>query len=442
MANLRWAAAPFRLLWRAVALVVVGSVAFATLFGLPAAGATSSNQSSGLSMGFSLDPRDWAESIVEWFNDKFEESTEAMIKGTVDRLKSVPFPDFQQDWISYLIGNMFTLVFTILTLLIVVMALIGMVFQRWIPQAARAFYVSLALFLFNNIMLIIVTALEMFSASMTKWADLVASSGGDNEDWTEDLLELDGLSDLIGSFFAYLISYLLGWVMKIEAYILVATAYAAMIILPLTFLTLAFSRRARGGKFFRWTIALLLTSVLGKPLMVATLGVGAVTVRELPGDPVIVVVVHLLAIAVPIVLFVLMNMATASVLDGHLTVDIDNEVKIDEMPPPEPEQLQKVLSNDLDASMAVDTEGYGSPSAGLGGKTGKLVDMMLAHGGEDDEASLRRKSKIAQGIVLVAAPEAAPKVIPAIKAATEAQAHRIHEKRVEEMRETEGGGDQ
>lgn len=379
------------------------------------------------------DPRDWARDILEagleWLVEQFGKSAEAVLQDTVDTLKQVKWPGFDEGWYEYLVGNMFGLTFTLLTLTIMLMGFVGMFAQRWIPEAGRAFGVTMLLFAFNQGMYMFIVTLDKLSESLTLWAEDFASGGGDNPDWTKDIVQMDDLTDVFSSVFAYWASFILGWILKIEAYVLVYLPYAGMIVLVFSFVMWAWSRRARGGKLIRWTIALLTTSILGKPLMMATLGLGALVSRNLPADPVWVIIFHVLAAAVPLLVFWLANQAYSSVLDGHLRVEVDNDIDINDMPSPEPESLQAELDDSHDLSVKLDDMPGTGPSSSESG-SGGLAAMLTALGDDKDElmidavASAAKAAAVAEGQVYL---------VPVIDMASD----RAKEKRAESAQDEE-----
>lgn len=306
------------------------------------------------------DPRDWAKDMldagIEWLVDQFGSSTEKILQDTVTKLLEVKWPGFDEAWYEYLVGNTFGLAYTLLTFSVMVMGLLGMMFRKWIPQAGHALGVTLLLFAMNQGMYMLVVTLDKLSESLTKWAYDFASAGEGGEDWTKDASTLEEVTDLFGAVFAYWASFVLSWIMKLEAYALVYFPYVGLMTLVFCFVTWAWTRGARGGKLIRWTVALLTTSVLGKPMMMATLGLGALIARTLPADPIWIILFQVIAVAVPILLFVLANKAYSSILDGHLNVEVSNDVDINDMPSPEPEHLQQLLDDDHDLSVKLDDE--------------------------------------------------------------------------------------
>lgn len=306
------------------------------------------------------DPRDWAKDMldagIEWLVEQFGSSTEKILQDTVTKLLEVKWPGFDEAWYEYLVGNTFGLAYTLLTFSVMVMGLLGMMFRKWIPQAGHALGVTLLLFAMNQGMYMLVVTLDKLSESLTKWAYDFASAGEGGEDWTKDASTLEEVTDLFGAVFAYWASFVLSWIMKLEAYALVYFPYVGLMTLVFCFVTWAWTRGARGGKLIRWTVALLTTSVLGKPMMMATLGLGALIARTLPADPIWIILFQVIAVAVPILLFVLANKAYSSILDGHLNVEVSNDVDINDMPSPEPEHLQQLLDDDHDLSVKLDDE--------------------------------------------------------------------------------------
>lgn len=325
------------------------------------------------------DPRDWAKDMLdaglEWVVDQFGASTEKILQDTVDKLLEVKWPGFDEAWYEYLVGNTFGMAYTLLTFSVMMMGLLGMMFRRWIPQAGHALGVTLLLFAMNQGMYMLVVTLDKLSESLTRWAYDFASAGEGGTDWTKDASTIEEVGDLFGAVFAYWASFILSWIMKLEAYALVYFPYIGLVTLVFCFVTWAWTRGGRGGKLIRWTVALLTTSVLGKPLMMATLGLGALVARTLPADPIWIILFQVIAVFVPILLFVLANKAYSSILDGHLNVEVNNDVDINDMPSPEPERLQELLDDEHDLSVKLSedqTPSGANPSPGFADMIGEM----------------------------------------------------------------------
>lgn len=333
-----------------------------------------------------LDPRDWAEDMLdaglEWIVDKFGKSTDELIQDTIEQLTAIEWPSFDQSWYEYLVGNSFGLVYTLLTLSIMLMGLIGMIVRRWIPEAGRAFGITMLLFLANQAMYIIVVTLDKVSQSLTNWAESVASGGGENPEWTSGFSALDAATDVFNAMFVYWAGYVLSWGLKIEGFILVYLPYFTLLLFVFSFVTWAWTRGGRGGKTIRVTMALLVTSLLGKPLMVAVLGIGSFLIAGAPSDPLVIVVFYLFAAAMPFFIFWLANKGFSTVLDGFLNVEGHTDVDVNDMPSPEPEDLQRVLDDDQDLTVTLDDDAVSGSASGIG--LAEMITSMDSDGDTDD----------------------------------------------------------